>query len=90
MNISLTPELDKIVQQKVKSGMYSSASEVVREALRLFQFHDELQQEKLNALRLEIKKGIVSLNAEEGVEMTDDLFEKIKKRGAKRLAESKG
>ena len=89
MNISLTPELDNIVKQKVKSGMYNSASEVIREALRLFQSHDELQQEKINALRLEVKKGIASLNAGKGIEMTDDLFENIKKRGKKRIAELK-
>ncbi len=34
MNVNLTPELDRIVREKVKSGMYGSASEVVREALR--------------------------------------------------------
>jgi antitoxin ParD1/3/4 len=34
MNISLTPELEEYIHNKVKSGLYSSASEVVREALR--------------------------------------------------------
>lgn len=34
MNISLTPELERLVQRKVESGMYSSASEVIRESLR--------------------------------------------------------
>ena len=34
MNVNLTPELDRLVREKVKSGMYGSASEVVREALR--------------------------------------------------------
>ncbi len=89
MNISLTPELDKIVRQKVQSGMYNSASEVVREALRMFHTHDELQQEKIKVLRLEIQKGVDSLNAGKGVEMTDDLFEMIKQRGKKRLAGAK-
>jgi len=37
MNISLTPELKKFVQNKVTSGMYTSASEVIRESLRLLQ-----------------------------------------------------
>jgi antitoxin ParD1/3/4 len=35
MNVSLTPELEQFVQTKVQSGRYNSASEVVREALRL-------------------------------------------------------
>jgi antitoxin ParD1/3/4 len=40
MNVSLTPELDKFVAGKVESGRYNSASEVVREALRLLEEHD--------------------------------------------------
>ena len=35
MNISVTPELDRFVQEQVAGGLYQSASEVVREALRL-------------------------------------------------------
>ncbi|MGA8065735.1 MAG: type II toxin-antitoxin system ParD family antitoxin, partial [Terriglobales bacterium] len=34
LNINLTPQLEKLVRQKVSSGRYNSASEVVREALR--------------------------------------------------------
>ncbi len=63
MNVSLTPELEGIVEQKVKSGMYSSASEVVREGLRLLQKRDEAHESKLKALRAEIQKGIDSLEA---------------------------
>jgi len=37
MHVSLTPELDRYVEEKVKTGRYRSASEVIREALRLFQ-----------------------------------------------------
>ena len=35
MNISLTPELEELIHQKVASGLYHSASEVIREGLRL-------------------------------------------------------
>jgi putative addiction module CopG family antidote len=35
MNVSLTPELERYIRQKVDSGLYGNASEVVREALRL-------------------------------------------------------
>jgi antitoxin ParD1/3/4 len=41
MNVSLTPELEKFVSAKVEAGRYSSASEVVREALRLLEEHDQ-------------------------------------------------
>jgi putative addiction module CopG family antidote len=42
LNISLTPELERFVQNKVESGMYTSASEVIRESLRLLHTHDDL------------------------------------------------
>jgi len=63
MNVSLTPELEKVVDQKVKSGLYNSASEVVREGLRLLQQRDEMREAKLSALRAEIQKGIDDLEA---------------------------
>ena len=63
MNVSLTKELEMIVDQKVKSGMYTSASEVIREGLRLLQQRDEIREAKLTALRAEIQKGIDDLEA---------------------------
>jgi antitoxin ParD1/3/4 len=41
MNVSLTPELEELVNQKVRSGLYQTASEVVREALRLLKQRDD-------------------------------------------------
>lgn len=58
MNVSLTPELEKLVNDKVASGMYHSASEVVREALRLLKEQDALKQLRLEELRKEIHLGI--------------------------------
>jgi antitoxin ParD1/3/4 len=58
MNVSLTPELEKYVNQKVESGLYQTASEVIREGLRLLKARDELQQRKLEELRSEIQIGI--------------------------------
>ena len=43
MNVSFTPELENLVNDKVKSGLYNSASEVVREALRLLKEQDALK-----------------------------------------------
>ena len=34
MNVSLTPELERLVHERVESGLYNNASEVIREALR--------------------------------------------------------
>jgi antitoxin ParD1/3/4 len=63
MNVSLTPELEKYVQEKVATGMYYSASEVVREGLRLLQERDQLQQIRLQELRQEIQAGLDSPEA---------------------------
>lgn len=63
MNVSLTPELENIVDLKVKGGLYNSASEVVREGLRLLQQRDEIRETKLAALRVEIQIGIDDLEA---------------------------
>ncbi len=56
MNVSLTEKQRKYIDDKVKSGDYMNASEVVREALRVH----ELNQQKLDNLRAEIQKGIDS------------------------------
>jgi antitoxin ParD1/3/4 len=60
MNVSLTPELEQFVQEKVKSGRYLSASEVVREGLRLLEERDRLYQRRLADLQKEITLGIES------------------------------
>jgi antitoxin ParD1/3/4 len=64
MNVNLTPHLDELVRLKVSSGMYNSASEVVREALRLMDEQDRLRQAKLDELRREVRQGIESGAAE--------------------------
>jgi antitoxin ParD1/3/4 len=60
MNVNLTPQLEELVRAKVDSGMYSSASEVVREALRLMDEQDRLRQVKLDELRREVRQGLAS------------------------------
>jgi antitoxin ParD1/3/4 len=66
MNVSLTAQLESYVQHKVASGMYNSASEVMREALRLMAEKDALQAIKLESLRSDIQQGLTTLNAGEG------------------------
>lgn len=67
MNVSLTPELETMVGDKVKSGLYNSASEVLREALRLMKEQDQLKAHRLQELRRDIKAGITQLDAGQGV-----------------------
>jgi antitoxin ParD1/3/4 len=66
MNVSLTKELEQLVNQKVKSGLYQTASEVVREGLRLLDERDRLYQLRLKDLRKDIKKGADQLDRGEG------------------------
>lgn len=60
MNVSLTKELEQLVNDKVKSGLYLSASEVVREALRLLDERDRLKSLRIEELRRDIQKGLDS------------------------------
>lgn len=60
MNVNLTPHLEDMVRQKVNSGLYTSASEVVREALRLMDEQDSLRAAKLEQLRQDIRAGLDS------------------------------
>lgn len=62
MNISLTPELERRISEKVDSGLYSTASEVVREALRRL-FESEAERERLiSQLNAELQEGIDQLD----------------------------
>jgi antitoxin ParD1/3/4 len=79
MNISLTPELEKFITDRVQSGMYHSSSEVVREALRLLQEQQMLKEIKLAELRQEIQKG-----KDSGPSKELDI-EDVIRRGKKRL-----
>lgn len=58
INVSLPPELEARVRQRVESGMYGSASEVIREALRLFDAYEQVKTAKLDSLRQDIAKGM--------------------------------
>jgi antitoxin ParD1/3/4 len=67
MNVSLTPELDSFVTGKVESGRYNSASEVVREALRLLEEHDRARSAQLAGFNQEIGARLASLDRGEHV-----------------------
>ncbi|WP_209019446.1 type II toxin-antitoxin system ParD family antitoxin [Chlorobaculum sp. 24CR] len=60
MNVNLTPYLEKMVRDKVSSGFYTSASEVIREALRLMDEQDSMKKARIDLLRQEIRAGLES------------------------------
>ena len=62
MNVSRTPELEQLVEEKVESGLYQTASEVVREALRLLKERDNAREQ----LRADVQAGFDALARGEG------------------------
>ncbi|MFN0101522.1 MAG: type II toxin-antitoxin system ParD family antitoxin [Bryobacteraceae bacterium] len=68
MNVSLTPELENFVHTKVTSGRYTSASEVVREALRLLEDQEKAKSAQLEEFRSEVDRRLASLDRGEGAD----------------------
>jgi antitoxin ParD1/3/4 len=86
VNVSLTPELEQLINDKVETGSYQTASEVVREALRLLKHRDE----GLVALRRDIQAGLDQAARGEYTQHDRQslakLAARVKARGRKRLA----
>jgi antitoxin ParD1/3/4 len=84
MHISLTPELENRVKSRVESGLYNNASEVIREALRFMDTHEDwINEIKVARLREQLNLGIAQLDRGEGFkiaskEALDQLFDDIK------------
>lgn len=68
MNVNLTPELETLVHKRVKTGRYNSASEVVRDALRLFEQRDRIRELQIKGLRRKINEGWASLERGEALD----------------------
>ena len=77
MNISLTPELEKAIRDQVETGLYSNASEVVREALRDWLARKAARERLIAAL----DEGIASADRGETVELTRELWDKLMAEG---------
>jgi antitoxin ParD1/3/4 len=93
MNVSLTPQLEKFVQEKVESGLYNSASEVIREALRLLEEKDRFRQIRMEELKKQVSEGVDALDRGDYIELDEDglnhYMENVIKRGRERLAKKK-
>lgn len=83
LNVSLPPELENRVRQHVESGLYSSASEAIREALRLFEVYQSVQAANMASLKADIAQGVADITAGRVREL--DMNE-IKQRGRVALA----
>jgi antitoxin ParD1/3/4 len=80
MNVSLTPQLEQMIRDKVESGLYNNASEVVREALRIMIEHEERMRYR-DRLESALAEGFASLDRGEGVELTDELWDQLMAEG---------
>jgi antitoxin ParD1/3/4 len=84
---SIGKHFEDLIDNLVESGRYATASEVMREGLRLVEEREERRQAKLEALRIEIQKGFDSGPMEE-VDLHEWMND-IKARGRQRLAARK-
>lgn len=83
MNVSLTPELEDFVQNKVSTGRYTSASEVVREALRLLEEHEKARTGQLAEFRAEADRRLASLDLGKGID-GESVFARIRAKSDQR------
>lgn len=83
MNVSLTKELEDLVNSKVETGRYLSASEVVREALRLLEERDRIQEIRIQEMRSAIRAGNEQLARGESVS-GDRVFGEVREKSQQR------
>ena len=76
MNISLSPTLEKFVQDKVASGLYNSVSEVIREALRLLASRDNISVDRITQLNKDIEEGYNDTTILDGNSAMEKLIKK--------------
>jgi antitoxin ParD1/3/4 len=85
MIITLSPELESFIKSQIDSGVYTSVSEVVSNALKLL----EERERKLQLLRSELQKGSDQIDTGDyddlGAEDLDEFFEGVKQRGREKL-----
>ena len=76
MEISLTSEHEQFIQEKLKNGRYSCASEAIRDAIELFEERDNLNQRYLEKLKKEVVIGLEQLDRGEGTD-GEDFFKEL-------------
>ena len=79
MTVTLTPEIETLIAEKIGNGLYRSTDDVVREAFRLFKENEELRREIAIGAE-QLKQGQYK-----DYESVDELIEDIRTRGQARL-----
>lgn len=80
MNVSLTPELDKWINEKVASGLYQSSSELIREGLRFLMVREEQRQAMIAESRQDLLIGVTQLDNGKSQDLDEELVKSIKKK----------
>ena len=88
LNVSLTPELEQFVHSRVATGLYQTASEVVREGLRLLEERERAREAAVEELRAKIRSGIEQADHGELLD-GDAVFEEIRELSARRRVAGK-
>jgi antitoxin ParD1/3/4 len=86
LNVSLTPELERFVQERVASGRYQTASEVVREGLRLLELQERDREAAHEALKAKLKRGAAQAergDVVDGEEFVEKLIRDVRSRSKK-------
>lgn len=81
MSIHLPIDVEEQIREKVESGQYDDASDVIRAAMRLLDRRDQRLQE----LRTSIAEGLAAIERGEGIELTPDLWEEIEREADERM-----
>ncbi len=68
MSISLKPEQEQFIREKLQTGKYQTVDEVITEAFRLLEERDQHYQEWLEETSVKIDEGIASLDRGEGID----------------------
>jgi antitoxin ParD1/3/4 len=85
LNVSLTPELDRFVQDRVSTGRYQTASEVIREGLRLLELQERDREAAFDALKTQLERGAAQADRGECLD-PDEVLKKISVLKRKRAA----
>ncbi|HXG82472.1 MAG TPA: hypothetical protein VNI84_00465 [Pyrinomonadaceae bacterium] len=90
MNITLSPELENLVNEKVESGLYNSPGEVIRESLILLKERDEIEKMRREEIRREVMKGVEQMrNGQYKIYNSgEELAEEIIRRGTETLTKN--
>ncbi|MDB5293060.1 MAG: hypothetical protein JWL69_4301 [Phycisphaerales bacterium] len=86
LNVSLTPELEKFIEGRVASGRYQTASEVVREGLRLLELQERDREEAHKSLKAKLRQAAAEAERGElvdGEEFIDKLLTRLSGRAHK-------